>query len=461
MIFERFYTACLAQASYGIADSESGVAVIVDPRRDVEIYLEWAEAAGVRIEHVVLTHFHADFLAGHLELRARTGATIHLGAQAQTEYEVEPLADDAFLKLGPEVKLQALETPGHTPEGICLLVFEGASETPHAVLTGDTLFLGDVGRPDLMGSVGFTAERLAGLLYDSLRAKILPLPDETLVYPGHGAGSSCGKSLSTAAFTTLGEQRETNYALADMSREDFVQKVTEGQGTPPRYFAHDARLNKANRPTLDESLAKALVPLSVEDLVRHKNQGAQVLDGRDPDVYAAFHLRGSVNVGLGGKYASWCGAVLDAEVAIVLIVEPGREREAALRLGRIGFDRVVGYLEGGAESLRGQPDLTATIERIEADELQRRLASDTPPRLLDVRSPSEHAAGAIEGSQQVCLSQLQARLAEVSPDETWVVHCQGGYRSSVAASILEAAGVTISDLRGGYLGWVALTGQPA
>lgn len=456
MIFERFYTACLAQASFGLGDPDSKVAAIVDPRRDVEVYLEWAEANGLRIEHVILTHFHADFLAGHLELRERTGATIHLGARAETEYAMEPLADGAVLQLGPSLRLQALETPGHTPEGICLLVFEGEATSPHAVLTGDTLFLGDVGRPDLMASVGFTAEDLAGQLYDSLHEKILPLPDETIVYPGHGAGSSCGKTLSDADSAPLGQERATNYALQPMTREKFVETVTEGQGTPPRYFAHDAHLNKVERPTLDEALAAALIPLSSEDVVRHKNAGVQILDARDPEAYAAFHLHGSVNVGLGGKYASWCGAVLEAKGSIVLITEPGREREAALRLGRIGFDSIVGYLEGGVEALRGSPELTSRIERIDPVELKARIQAEAPLRILDVRGPGEVAAGAIEGSLRICLTKLQGRLAEVSPDETWVVHCQGGYRSSIAASILEGAGVTTTDLRGGYRAWEAV-----
>ncbi len=455
MILERFSTACLAQASYGLADPETKVAVIVDPRRDVEIYLEWAAAQGLTIKHVILTHFHADFLAGHLELRARTGATIHLGAKAETEYPVEALAEGASLELGPKLRLQALETPGHTPEGICLLVFEGQATAPHAILTGDTLFLGDVGRPDLMSAVGCTAEDLAGQLYDSLHEKILPLPDATIVYPGHGAGSSCGKSLSSAASAPLGEERASNYALQPMSKVEFIQKVTEGQGSPPRYFAHDARLNKVEHPTLDETLEAGLQPLSSEELVRLKNQGVQVLDARDPEDYAAFHFRGSVNVGLGGKFASWCGAVLTPNLPIALIATPGSEREAALRLGRIGFDSVAGYLEGGADALRGQPELTNRIERIDPEELRARLASDTPPRLLDVRGPGEVAGGAIEGSLRICLTGLAERLDEVDREATWVVHCQGGYRSSIAASLLEGVGLQVTDLRGGYGAWAS------
>lgn len=455
MILERFYTGCLAQASYGLADPETKVAAIVDPRRDVEIYLEWAQSQGLTIEHVILTHFHADFLAGHLELRARTGATIHLGAAAETEYPSQPLAEGAILELGPSLRLKVLETPGHTPEGICLLVFEGEAEEPHAILTGDTLFLGDVGRPDLMSAVGCTAEDLAGQLYDSLHEKILPLPDATIVYPGHGAGSSCGKALSSAASAPLGEERASNYALQPMSKEEFIAQVTAGQGKPPRYFAHDARLNKVERPTLDEALEAALKPLSVEELVRLKNQGVQVLDARDPEDYAAFHFRGSVNVGLGGKYASWCGAVLTPTRPIALIVTPGREREAALRLGRIGFDSIAGYLEGGPDALRGQPELTNRIERIDPAELEARLSSDAPPRLLDVRGPSEVEAGAIEGSLRICLTGLPERLAEVDREATWVVHCAGGYRSSIAASLLEGVGLQVTDLRGGYRAWAA------
>ena len=352
MVLKQYYLGCLAHASYLVADEEAGIAAVVDPQRDVDGYVADAEAHGCRIEHVLLTHLHADFLAGHLELRDRVGARIYLGARAETEYAFTPLADGDALELG-RVRLVALETPGHSPESISILVYDldTDEEQPRAVLTGDTLFIGDVGRPDLRASLGWSAEELGSLLYDSVREKLLPLPDETLVYPAHGAGSLCGKNLSTDTVSTIGVQRRYNYALQPMSREEFVRVVTADQPDSPAYFTYDAVLNAKERPTLDQALDEGLRPLSLEAVLELAGRGGQLLDTRSTVAYEGAHLAGSVNIGLDGSFATWSGTLLDHDLPIVIVAAPDRVVEAATRLGRIGFDGVAGYLEGGMLSV--------------------------------------------------------------------------------------------------------------
>src|SRR3954454_5243466 len=376
MIVHQFYLNCLAHASYLIADEHSGVAVVVDPQRDIEQYLAFAEQHGLKIAHVILTHLHADFIAGHLELRNRVGATIYLGAAAHAEYAFPPLSDGSRIELG-RVRLQAIETPGHTPESISIAVYDlDRSETePNAVLTGDTLFVGDVGRPDLRAALGWAAADLGGLLYDSLRTKLLTLPDASLIYPAHGAGSLCGKAISKETVSTIGEQRRLNYALQPMTKAAFVDLVTADQPDAPPYFTYDAVLNSKERPTLDEALARELNPMTLEQVLALQRTGGQILDTRDPTEFAAAHLAGSINIGLGGQYATWAGTILDRERPIVIIADPGREQESAVRLGRIGFDHIVGYLDEGLRSLESRPDLTATTERISAPLAADRLAA--------------------------------------------------------------------------------------
>jgi glyoxylase-like metal-dependent hydrolase (beta-lactamase superfamily II) len=308
MILQQYYLGCLAHASYLLGDEASSTAIVVDPQRDIQQYLTDAERFGLGIKHVFLTHFHADFLAGHLELRDRCGATIHLGAQAKAEYAFVPMKDGDALSF-PGLRLQVLETPGHTIESISILVFDlpKDSSKPYAVLTGDTLFIGDVGRPDLRASLGWTANDLAAGLYDSLREKLLPLPDETLVYPAHGAGSLCGKQLSSDTVSTLGDQRRLNYALQPMSQEEFIRLVTADQPDAPPYFTYDAILNTRERATLDKTLEQVLQPIDLAEVLRMGDAGAQLLDVRDPAEYAKGHLAGSTNIGLGGQYATWCG----------------------------------------------------------------------------------------------------------------------------------------------------------
>src|SRR5438093_1177082 len=379
MILHQFYLNCLAHASYLIGDELTRTAAVVDPQRDVDQYLTFADSHGLQVKHVFLPHFQADFVAGHLELRDRVGATIYLGRAAKAEFAFTPLADGDRVELG-RVRLQALETPGHTAESISILVFDldrGAS-VPHAVLTGDTLFVGDVGRPDLRVALGWSAADLGNLLYDSVQRKLLALPDGSLVYPAHGAGSLCGKAISKETVSTIGEQRRSNYALQPMTKAEFVDLVTADQPDAPAYFTYDAILNSRERPTLDESLARELNPMTLDHVLALQEVGGQILDTRDSNDFAAAHLAGSINIGLGGQYATWAGTVLSREQPIVIIADPGRESESAVRLGRIGFDHVVGYLEDGLQSLASRPDLTATTDRVSAPLAAEPLAAGPP-----------------------------------------------------------------------------------
>jgi hydroxyacylglutathione hydrolase len=456
VILKQYYLGCLAHASYLIADQVGGTAVVVDPQRDVEEYIADSEQLGCAIEHVFLTHLHADFIAGHLELRDRVGARIYLGARAAADYAFTPMPDGGTLELEEDVRLEVLETPGHSPESISILVYDRAQsdERPYAVLTGDTLFIGDVGRPDLRAALGWGAEQLAGMLFESLRQKLLPLPDETLVYPAHGAGSLCGKNLSTDTVSTMGVQRQYNYALQPMSRERFIEIVTADQPDTPAYFTYDAVLNARERPTLDQTLERVLRPLSSQELLELFDAGAQLLDTRDPAEFEAAHLRGALNIGLGGSFATWCGTILDQERPVVLIAEPGRELEAATRLGRIGFDNVVGFLFGGMQQLEDAPGLVERAERITAGTLAEQLASSAAPRVIDVRTAPEWNERHIDGAVNVPLSQLADRIAEIPSDTPAVVYCGSGYRSAIAGSVLRRAGrLQVADLVGGLGAW--------
>ena len=461
MILKQYYLGCLAHASYLLGDEASSTAIIVDPQRDIQQYLADAEKWGLQIRHVFLTHFHADFVAGHLELRdlgaQESQATIHLGSRAQAEYAFVAMKDGDTLEF-QGLRLEILETPGHTIESISILVFDlqKDSANPYAVLTGDTLFIGDVGRPDLRASLGWSANDLGAHLYDSVRNKLLPLPDETLVYPAHGAGSLCGKQLSSDTVSSLGDQRRLNYALQPMSKEQFIRLVTADQPDAPAYFTYDAILNTRERATLDKNLQQVLHPIDLDEILRMGDKGAQILDVRDSAEYAKGHVAGSINIGLGGQYATWAGTVLDRGKPIVIIAEPEREQEAALRLGRIGFDDVKGYLQGGMEALAGRPDLVWPTERISAPMVAEELAGADPPLVLDIRNPNEWAIKHIEGSVNIPLNHLQERIAEIPRDRRIAVHCAGGYRSSIAAGILHQYGITrLIEMAGGLTAWEA------
>jgi hydroxyacylglutathione hydrolase len=451
VLIRPFYLACLAHASYLLADERTGTAVVVDPQRDVDVYLEEARRLGVEIKHVMLTHFHADFVAGHLGLRDRCGAAVHLGARARADYAFSPLHDGDRLAWG-SLGIGVLETPGHTPEGVTLLVFDLDADprTPKAALTGDTLFIGDVGRPDLMASEGMSAEELGGMLYDSLTRKLLALPDETLVYPAHGAGSMCGKSLSSERVSTIGEQRRYNYALKAKSREEFLRLVTADQPEAPAYFAYDAEMNRREHAALDAERK----PLTVDEAAAAALAGAQVLDVRDPSDYAGAHWRGALNVGLDGKFATWAGSLLDRDRPIILIADLGREREAVTRLARVGFDRVAGALDGGMAALSSRPDLLEETPRTTARALAERLGAPDAPLVVDVRADAERADGFIAGSLHAPLARWAGKTPELPAGRSVVVFCAGGYRSSLAASLLRAGGrKDVADLVGGFAAW--------
>lgn len=453
MILQQFYLKCLAHASYVIADEETRTATVVDPQRDIEQYLAFARVHQLRITHVVLTHLHADFIAGHLELRDQVGARIYLGAAAKAEYPFTPLKTGDAIEMG-HVRLEALETPGHTPESICVVVFDRSVSTtiPHAVLSGDTLFVGDVGRPDLHGLRGWSADVLARRLYHSLHDRLLALPDTSLVYPAHGAGSLCGKALGTETFSTIGEQRRVNYALQPMNEAQFVAMVTADQPDAPEYFGYDAVLNARERPTLDDTLARELKPLTLDHVLTLQTDGAQLLDTRDPADFAAAHLKGSLNVGLAGQYATWAGSILDPTRPVVVIAAAGDERESEMRLGRIGFDNVAGYLDRGMLALEDRPDLTETTMRL-SPAVARDALDAGAVTAVDVRMPSEYESRFIPGALHVPLSRLSSRTDELPADRPLLLFCTGGYRSSIAASLLQARGFDVRELAGGLAAW--------
>ncbi|SFF84157.1 MBL fold metallo-hydrolase [Blastococcus tunisiensis] len=460
MFFTQYYLDCLSQASYLVADETSRQAVVVDPRRDVAEYLADAEAHGLTIVGVIDTHFHADFLAGHLELAAATGAWIGFGRRAEADFPIRGLADGERISLG-DVTLQIMETPGHTPESISVLVFEHADdEVPYGVLTGDALFIGDVGRPDLLASIGVTADELGRMLYASVQQKLMALPDEVRVFPAHGAGSACGKNLSTERQSTIGEQRAMNYACQPMTEDQFLAIVTEGQPSAPDYFVYDAILNRQQHPVFDA--AAAPVPLDLAELLERQAAGAFVLDAREPQEFAAGHLAGAVNVPADGRFAETSGMVVRPDEEIVVIAPQDREEEIVVRLARIGFDRVAGYLREPEGAFLGAPERVVRASRVTASELDEALERPVPPTVVDVRNTGELITGSIPGAVNIPLAQLPKRLAEIPRDRPVVVHCAGGYRSSVAASVLRKAGWTdVSDLLGGFAAWALANRLPA
>lgn len=460
MFFQQYYLECLSHASYLIGDTTTGRAVVVDPQRDIAQYLADAKDQGLEIVAVLETHFHADFLSGHLELAEATGAEIVFGAAAadRAEFAIRAIGDRETIELG-DVVIQALATPGHTPESTSYVVYEHAADlaegrAPYGVLTGDTLFIGDVGRPDLLASVGVTAEELARMLYSSLHDKLMALPDETKVYPAHGAGSACGKNLSTETVSTIGEQRRTNYALAPMSEEQFVQAVTEGQAAAPMYFAFAATRNRLERDRLDEEAE--VRSMSLDEVLDAQRNGAAVVDTRSDLDFEIGHLVGSMNVGLSGRFAEYTGEVVAPETPIVIVAEPGGESEARIRLARIGFDTVIGYLADPVKVFLDHPEVVERSSRLTVEEFENRRRELSTLQVVDVRGPGETALGVIPGARLVQLPTLVKRLEELDPSAPTVVYCAGGYRSSIASSTLRAHGFSdVSDIRGGFTAWEA------
>jgi glyoxylase-like metal-dependent hydrolase (beta-lactamase superfamily II)/rhodanese-related sulfurtransferase len=451
MIFTQHYLDCLSQGSYLIGDESTGRAVVVDPRRDVDEYLSEAAEHGLRIERVIETHIHADFLTGHLELAAATGATICYSEDAEVEFPVEPLRDGQRISLG-EVTLEILATPGHTPESICVVVYEHPDdEVPYGVLTGDTLFVGDVGRPDLLAGTGLSSETLARTLYGSLHDKLLKLPDDTRVFPAHGAGSSCGKQLSNETSSTIGEQRRDNYALQLTDVDKFVATITDGQAPRPRYFEFDSQRNRELRPLLDENPPPLL---DIDDVYEHARAGAILLDTREDDAYASGHLRGAVNIGLQGRFAESAGQVFPADGDIILVGDTELAEESKTRLSRVGYDRVIGQLQDLPTVFTQRPDLVATASRLTAEQLAELLRSRPDLQLVDVRNPGETEDGVIPGAQEIPLPTLTDSLDRLDQTAPVVTYCASGYRSLVAASVLRASGFQdVSDLVGGFGAW--------
>lgn len=442
MYIQQLYTNYLAEAAYYI--ESNGEAAIIDPLRETDPYIDLAESRGAKIKYVFETHFHADFVSGHIDLARKTGAQIVYGPTAKAGYDIYEAADEEVFALG-EITLKLLHTPGHTLESMCLLLAD-AQGKDYAIFTGDTLFVGDVGRPDLAVKSDLSKEDLAGLLYDSIVGKILPLADDVIVYPGHGAGSACGKNIGKETQSTLGEQRKNNYALNCASREDFVQQVSSGLDAPPKYFFMDAGINKNGYDSIDEVMARNAIGLNPSEFEAEMAKGTIVLDARDADTFEKGFIPGSINIGLNGQYAVWVGSLLDNATPILIVSDEGKEKEAVLRLARVGYEHVYGFLKGGFEAwlVQGKP-----IELVDSIEPQEMLGIDMHT-IIDVRNPSEWHAGVLEGAELIPLSKLEEQIAHLDRNQKYLIHCAGGYRSMMAASIMKKNGFEhVKNVRGG------------
>lgn len=445
MYIEQLYTGCLAEAAYYIESGKE--AAIIDPLRETEPYLELARKRGTTIKYIFETHFHADFVSGHLDLARATGATIVFGPNAQPQYSAYVAADNELFNVG-DVQVKILHTPGHTMESTTFLLIDEQGED-HSIYTGDTLFNGDVGRPDLAVKTDLSREDLARHLYDSLHNKILPLADDVIVYPGHGAGSQCGKNMNSETVTSIGEQKRINYALQPMDREKFVEVVTDGLETPPAYFPENARINKSGYENIDEVMERNRRPLSVEEFTRLTNKGTVILDTRDPDLFEQGFVPGSINIGLDGQFAVWVGTLIPINQSIVLVTEPGKETEAVLRLARVGFENVKGYLEGGVQAWKQAGEPLQQVETIPASEVAGLLEEGA--EVLDVRRNTEAETEHVAGALNISLKDLKQEISTLNPNRQYAVHCAGGYRSMIACSILKQAGLhDIVNVRDGF-----------
>ncbi|WP_409965931.1 Hydroxyacylglutathione hydrolase [Mycovorax composti] len=451
MKVEQIYTGCLAQGAYYV--ESNGEAVVIDPLREVQPYIEKAEKDNAKIKYVLETHFHADFVSGHLDLAKKTGATIVFGPTAKPGFEAQVAEDGEILNVG-NIQIKVIHTPGHTMESTCfLLIDENGKET--SLFTGDTLFIGDVGRPDLAQKViaDLTQEKLAAHLYDSLHNKIIPLADDIIVYPAHGAGSACGKNMSKETTDTLGNQKKTNYALQPMSKEKFIDEVLDGLMPPPGYFPANVLMNIKGYESIDEVLHKGTQALSPTEFEVAANEtDALLLDTRDAQTFAKGFIPNSINIGIDDNFAPWVGTLIpDIKQTILLIADEGREEEIVTRLARVGYDNTIGYLKGGFEAWKNAGKETDTIESISVDELAKRMEENPDLNILDVRKKSEHFSEHVIGSENIALDYINEHIAEVNKDKTYYVHCAGGYRSMIFNSILRARGYdNLIDVQGGF-----------
>ena len=445
MKIEQMYTNCLAEAAYYI--ESNGEAAIIDPIRETEPYLVKLKASGAKLKYVLETHFHADFVSGHIDLAKQTGAQIVFGPKAETGYKVHNAQDGELFSVG-KIKIKVLHTPGHTPESACFLLFDENGKE-HCVFTGDTLFIGDVGRPDLLDGK-MSKEELASMMYDSLNQKLKILPDDVLVYPAHGAGSSCGKNISNETFSTIGHQKKNNYALQEMTREVFIKAVTEGLSSPPPYFFKDAMINKNGYDNIEGVMQRNMKPLSPDELKKEVANGVLVLDTRVPDVFEKGFIKGSINIGLNGTYAIWIGTLIDINQPLVFVTDEGKEHESILRAARIGYENVRGYLKGGINAWIQAGNPTETILSISSEQFADRIKSGKE-NILDVRKPGEYETAHVKGAELLELATLQKNMNKLSKNQNYLIHCASGYRSVVAASILKAKGFeNVVNVYGGF-----------
>ena len=452
MFIQQLYTGCLSEAAYYV--ESNGEAAVIDPLRDIDDYLQIAHERKTKIKYIFETHFHADFVSGHFDLAKATGATIIYGPDTVTKFPVHIAKDGDSFKLG-NISIHVLHTPGHTLESTCYLL-KDENGKDHCVFTGDTLFVGDVGRPDLAQKDGsLTTNDLAGMLYDSLQKKIVPLADDVIVYPAHGAGSSCGKNLGPDTYSTIGDEKKFNYALKQQTKADFIKAVTDGLTEPPQYFALNAKINKEGYESLDDVLEHGLKALSVDEFKQWIAKDAVILDTRVAGVFTEGFVPGSISIGLEGRFAEWAGSLLSFDTPIILVTEPGREKETVIRMARVGFDKIEGYLKGSYEAWKKAGEEIDMIINVEPDELMMDIPFDENLMIVDVRKPVEYAEGHLKDALNIPLNDMKdpVNMANINEENNVYVHCAGGYRSIIASSLLKRQGIhNIRNITGGWAG---------
>ena len=454
MYIQQLYTKCLSEAAYYV--ESDGEAAIIDPLRDIDEYIQLASLRGAKIKYIFETHFHADFVSGHIDLSKETGAPIIFGPNASTKYKIHSAKDREVFKLG-SLSIEVIHTPGHTLESSCYLL-KDENDNPLSIFTGDTLFVGDVGRPDLSGG-GLSSEEMAGIMYDTLQQKILPLPNDVIVYPAHGPGSSCGKNMGPETFSTIGQEKEKNYALQNQTKEEFIKNVTKGLAEAPKYFALNAKFNKDGYEELKDIKFKGLTPLSVQDLKSASDSGVIILDTRDVNKFTESFIPKSIFIGLDGRFAEWAAMLLPFDKEIIMVTEPGKEEESLIRLSRVGFSKIIGFLKGGFEEWEKNGEKVDMIIDVEADELLMDIPFDPNLTVLDVRKITEFANGHLPNALNVPLEQLTdiTQVAQFEDEQNLYIHCAGGYRSVIAASLLKKEG--IHNLRNVLGGWSKIQEQ--